>query len=44
MQDKISFCPECSIGLNNQEQQLEFCKNCHATWDSEDFKEENKEY
>ncbi len=27
------FCPECSIGLNNNEKSLGFCQNCKAHWD-----------
>lgn len=33
---ETGFCPNCGIGINNDEQRLKFCQNCKDNWDDDE--------
>jgi Zn-finger nucleic acid-binding protein len=39
----IHFCPNCQIGLNNNEMRLRFCSNCKHSWSEQDEKKLDEE-
>ncbi len=34
--NQLEYCPNCSIGLGNQEIRMRFCQNCKHHWDEDD--------
>lgn len=39
-ENEKGWCPECGIGLNNQEIRMGFCQNCKAHWEPTDEMED----
>lgn len=35
--EKLDFCPNCGIGLSNNEKQIGCCQNCETFFDEDDF-------
>ncbi len=40
MSKLLTYCPECSHPLNNNEGKLGKCQNCQASWDPDDIDED----